>query len=150
APDLAGAPSYAALMPRVAELLDGACLVAHGARWDIAFLTAEHRRAGASFACEHFIDTLALSRRTLRRSRHRLAALADFFGIENPRPQRADNVVRVTRELLAIIAQRLEATCPRALWQAAAGRLGVMPEILADAERAVASRKPVVVRYRPS
>jgi DNA polymerase III subunit epsilon len=150
APDLVGAPSYAALLPRVEELLEGACFVAHGARWDIAFLAAEHHRAGASFACEHFIDTLALSRRTLRRSRHRLADLAEAFGIENPSPHRADNDARVTRELLAVLVHRLEATCPRDLWRAAAGRREVMPEILAVAERAVASRKPVVVRYRPS
>lgn len=150
APDLVDAPGFDALVPRVAELLAGACFVAHAARWDIAFLRAEHDRVGASFACDHFIDTLALSRRTLRRDRHRLASLAEAFGIDNPRPHRADNDVRVTRELLAILARRLEATCPRDLWRAAAGRRQVRPEILAAAERALALRKPVVVRYRPS
>ena len=150
APDLVDAPLYAELAPRVSELFADACLVAHGARWDIAFLAAEHRRAGATFACQHFIDTLALSRRTLRRSRHRLATLAEAFHIDNPNPHRADNDVRVTRELLAILARRLEATCPRDLWRMAAGRREVMPEILATAERALAQRLPVVVRYRPS
>ena len=40
------APTFAELAPRVAELLDGAVLVAHAAAWDVAFLEAEFARAG--------------------------------------------------------------------------------------------------------
>lgn len=150
ASDLDGAPLFAELLPRVAELLGGACFVAHGARWDLAFLAAEHQRVSQPFACEHFIDTLALSRRTLRQARHRLESVAESFGIDNPRPHRADNDVRVTRGVFAALAHRLEATTPRDLWRTAAGRHLVSAEILETAERARASGTPVIIRYRPS
>ena len=43
---LASAPPFAELAPRVVELLSGAVIVAHGARWDVSFLEAELLRAG--------------------------------------------------------------------------------------------------------
>src|SRR5690606_20019676 len=76
--------------------------------------------------------------------------LARALGIDNPRPHRADNDVRVTRALLAVLAARIEASRPRDLWRAAAGRREVCPEIMAMAEQSRALQKPVVVRYRPS
>jgi len=146
--ELVDAPIFASLATEVERVLDGAVLVAHAARYDIAFLQAELSRGGRTWACPHRLDTLALSRRAFRRESHRLAALAEAFSIPNERPHRADNDVAVLRALFDRVVVTLEPATPRALWQASRGRRRVSPEVLVVAHQAVELRRPVLVRYR--
>ncbi len=47
--EVADAPSFDSLIPRINAGLDGAVLVAHNAPFDLGFLRAEYRRAGGGF-----------------------------------------------------------------------------------------------------
>jgi DNA polymerase-3 subunit epsilon len=146
--EIVDAPTFASLAPNVERLLGGAVLIAHAARYDIAFLQAELGREGRSWACPHRLDTLALSRRAFRRESHRLGALAEAFSIPNERPHRADNDVAVLRGVFDRLMTALEPVTPRAMWQASRGRRAASPEILAIALQALELKRPVLMRYR--
>src|SRR5581483_2248425 len=60
---LEAAPAFDVLADDIVRACEGAVIVAHAAEWDVAFLRAELERAGKSFAVEHWVDTLTLSRR---------------------------------------------------------------------------------------
>lgn len=148
------APTFAALVPQIRALLDDAVMVAHGARWDAAFLRAEMARAGhAPWAPSHHIDTLALSRRLLTVDSHRLDFLAESLNIPSPRHHRAANDVAVTRALFEALLQAagrqgMAATTPRAVWDWCVGKGAVQPAVLEAADRAAERGMPVSVRYR--
>jgi DNA polymerase-3 subunit epsilon len=147
---LRAAPTFGELAARVRELLDGAVLVAHGAKWDIAFVQAELARAGIAWTCRHYVDTVSLARRVVVSDSYRLAALASVFDIDNSAHHRAANDVRVTRELLdeLIAALGEMADTPRRLWEICRGRMPLRPEILERAELAAAGRQLAEVCYR--
>ena len=138
AADLEGAPRFAELLDPLRGALDGAVLVAHGAKWDVAFLEAEMSRAGQSWTCRHWLCTLALARRCFD------------LEIPSPRPHRADNDVAVTRQLFAQLSSKLAAPTARALWQSLVRKRTIEPAIVEAAQRAAELRCPVVVCYRPS
>ena len=147
--DVDGKPRFEDVADNVARLLDGAVFVAHGARWDIAFLRSEHARLERSYACAHYLDTLAISRRLIDAPRHGLAPLAQHLGIDNPRPHRADNDVRVTRALFERLVAQVELSSPRELWELGVGRRRVRPELIERAEQALDLRRAARVCYRP-
>lgn len=147
--DVEGRPRFEELADDVARLLDGAIFVAHGARWDIAFLGAEHARLERPYDCPHYLDTLALARRLIDAPRHGLAPLAEHLGIDNPRPHRADNDVRVTRALFERIAAEVDPSSPRDLWEIGVGRRRARPELVERAEQALDLRRAARVCYRP-
>jgi DNA polymerase-3 subunit epsilon len=147
---LATAPAFGELVAALDSVLDGAVLVAHGAKWDIAFLHHELSRVGRPWTCEHHLDTLALARRVLNGTNHRLTSLAQELGIPNPRPHRADNDVTVLRALFDVLVDRVDVSTVRELWELCRGRLPVSSATLAAADRAVALRKLAKVCYRPS
>jgi len=144
------APTINEIADRLAAILDGAVLVAHGAKTDVRFITAELARAGISWGCPHFLDTLALSRRAFRRDRHGLAALAEAFGIAYEIRHRADHDVRVLRGVFQQICQQLRPTSPRQLWSMAQKDRRPRPEIIAAAKRAAELRLPAELLYRSS
>lgn len=152
--DIAGAKPFASVADEVLELLDGACLVAHGAKWDVGFLTAELGRLGRSWTCAYFLDTLSLARRQVEAPRHGLIPLAAHLGIDNPRPHRADNDVRVTRDLFAhleALFQQARGEAPatlRDLWRLSAGRRVIEASTLQKVEEAVAREGRAEVLYR--
>ncbi len=149
AAQLEGAPSFADISGRVLHLLREGVVVAHGARWDVAFLAAELARAGVDWSCPHYLDTLALSRRLIPARSHRLHLLARDLGIDSPQPHRADNDVAVVRALFDHLTAALDAT-PRALWTLANDKRSVKPGILEAAQQAVNLGRPARVCYRPS
>jgi DNA polymerase-3 subunit epsilon len=152
AADLEGAPRFAELVEPIGRALQGAVLIAHGAKWDVAFLEAEMSRAGQPWTCRHWLCTLALARRGFEQlPSHRLEALASELAIPSPRPHRADNDVAVTRQLFAQLSSKLAAPTARALWQSLVRKQrAVEPAIVEAAQRAAELRCPVVVCYRPS
>ncbi|HEY4121842.1 MAG TPA: 3'-5' exonuclease [Byssovorax sp.] len=142
------APTFAELAPRVAELLDGAVLVAHAAAWDVAFLEAEFARAGASSRVPFYLDTLTLSRRAFALPSHRLGALAEAFGVEQRAAHRAEDDVRVLREVFRRVSAQLAPTTPRDLWHVRVGNKLARPDIVAAAVRAAEVGAAVDVRFR--
>lgn len=146
---LANAPTFAEIADRVATLLDGAVLVAHGASWDVAFLESEMVRAGRSFEVPFYIDTLNLSRRALGLSRHSLDALREHFGLDKARSHRADADVQALREVFGRVIAVLEPRTPRDVWDIRVAERRARAHIVAQCKEAMASGAEVTVVYRP-
>lgn len=147
--ELDGAPTFDSIADRVLGLIAGGIIVAHGARYDVAFLAAELARLGRSWSCTHYLDTLALSRRALRCPSHRLTALAQLLGFDNPEAHRADNDVRVLRLLFEHLRQALRPSSARDLWHVSTARRVVRPAIVAAARRAAELGQCARVLYQP-
>lgn len=150
ADELAGAPTFAAIAPRVRAILEGAILVAHGASYDVAFLAAEFARVGVAWAATHHLDTLHLSRRAFNFKSHRLSVLARELGIECPTAHRADNDVRVLRALFERVLAVLQPRTARDLWHVRTGLAHARPEVIAGLEEALLAGKSLRLRYRPA
>lgn len=82
--DLAGAPPFAAVAPRIEALADGTVLVGHNVAFDLAFLTAELTALGRPPLARPSLDTLPLARRLLRRPSYSLSVLARELGLSTP------------------------------------------------------------------
>lgn len=78
---VAGAPSFAELLPRVLAFLGDDPLVFHNAPFDLSFLRAESRLAGAEWPANPVIDTLLLARRSGRFRDNSLSAVCRDLGI---------------------------------------------------------------------
>lgn len=143
----------APLFPQIAEdvrrLLDGAVLVAHGAAWDVAFLEAAFARAGAPLPIPFYIDTLNLSRRTFGLKKHSLDALREHFGIDGSRAHRADADVDALRTVWTKCVEALNPRTPRDVWDVRVAERKAREQILAECTKAIESRAPVIVIYRP-
>ncbi|MBI4957013.1 MAG: 3'-5' exonuclease [Myxococcales bacterium] len=147
---LATAPTFAELAPEIEAIFAGGVLVAHAAGHDAAFLAAEMRRIGRSFACPHYVDTLALSRRAFNLRAHSLVRLAASFDIPDPAPHRAANDVAVLRQLWPRLVAELRPRTARDLWHVRVGARHARPEVVARAQRAAELGVLAVVHYRPS
>jgi DNA polymerase III epsilon subunit family exonuclease len=100
--DLRGAPSAGAAVRRFLAFSGDAVLVAHNARFDLAFLGREVERLSGRRLAGPVIDTVALARRLLagRVQRASLASLADFFGTSVRPCHRALPDAQATAEIL--------------------------------------------------
>jgi DNA polymerase-3 subunit epsilon len=100
--DLRGAPSAGAAVRRFLAFSGDAVLVAHNARFDLAFLGREVERLSGRRLAGPVIDTVALARRLLegRVQRASLASLADFFGTSVRPCHRALSDAQATAEIL--------------------------------------------------
>ncbi|MBX3230357.1 MAG: 3'-5' exonuclease [Labilithrix sp.] len=148
AEEIARAPTWRELADRVAALLGGAVLVAHGAWWDVAFLRAEMERAAHRFTIEHYLDTLNLSRRAFGLDKHSLDALRAHFGIDAGRAHRADADVRALREVFARCCAALDPSTPRDLWQVRIAEKQVREHVLAQCKEALDAKRECTVVYR--
>jgi DNA polymerase-3 subunit epsilon len=129
---LRGAPSPRVAVSRFLAFAGDAVLVAHNARFDLAFLDRETERLTGSRIASPVVDTVTLARRLLagRVPRASLAQLSHFFGTSVQPCHRALPDAQATAEvLLALIglAQErgagtvadlvaLAATRPRRIW----------------------------------
>jgi DNA polymerase-3 subunit epsilon len=103
---LRGAPGAAVAVRRFLEFAGDAVLVAHNARFDLAFLDRETERLTGSRLAAPVVDTVALARRLLsgRVPRASLAQLSYFFGTAVQPCHRALPDAQATAEvLLALI-----------------------------------------------
>jgi DNA polymerase III subunit epsilon len=148
--DVASAPTFAELVARVEEILDGGILVAHAAAWDVAFLEAELHRAARPLRVHHYLDTLALSRRAFAFTSHRLSSLCQELGIARSRAHRAADDVAAMRVVFDRVCAVLSPTTPRDLWHVRVGQRHARPEVLRAAEEALSAARPSLVRYRPA
>jgi DNA polymerase III epsilon subunit family exonuclease len=99
---LRGAPPVAIAVRRFLSFADDAVLVAHNARFDLAFLDRETERLTGSRIAAPVIDTVSLARRLLadRVPRASLAQLAHFFGTSVRPCHRALPDAQATAEVL--------------------------------------------------
>ena len=146
----ADAPPFSALTRDVLAALDGAILVAHAAIWDVRFLEAECRRAGAPLEIAHFIDTLVLARRAFAFPSYSLDALCRELGIERGRAHRADSDVRALREVFDRCVGALTPVSARDLWQVRVGDRIARQAVVDACEAAAKHGAPVLLTYRPA
>jgi DNA polymerase-3 subunit epsilon len=113
---LAGAPRFEQIAPELLAMLDGRILVAHNAAIDHRVLAAEVERAGLKMPVERRLCTLALSRRLgLTVSDHKLATLAQYWGVPQVRAHDAIDDVEVLARILThslLLAARLDLPLP--------------------------------------
>jgi DNA polymerase-3 subunit epsilon len=100
--DLAGAPGPAEAVRRFLEFAGDSVLVAHNARFDLAFLDREVERLTGRRVAAPVVDTVGLARRLLagRVSRASLASLSHFFGTSVRPCHRALPDAQATAEVL--------------------------------------------------
>jgi len=95
------APRFEAVADQVLAALAGRVFVAHNARFDWGFLTAEIGRARALTLSGPRLCTVRLARRLLPQLESRsLDSLSMFFGLDNPARHRAAGDALVTADLL--------------------------------------------------
>lgn len=97
---LTDAPAFAAVAPRLLEIMDNAVLVAHNAAFDLGFLAAELEIAALPPPQGPVADTLALARRVYNYPRNSLPALARALEVESQPSHRAMSDVLATLEVL--------------------------------------------------
>src|SRR5256885_9279783 len=100
--DLRGCPHPAIAVRRFLEFAGDAVLVAHNARFDLAFLDRETERLTGARLAGPVVDTVGLARRLLagRTPRAGLASLAQFFGTAVQPCHRALPDAQATAEIL--------------------------------------------------
>lgn len=103
------APSFAEVAPALAEILDGALLVAHNARFDYAFLKQAYAREGLAF----FVPTLCTARlaRELEPALEHagLDALIERYRLAGADRHRALGDARLTHALARAMACKFDA-----------------------------------------
>jgi DNA polymerase III epsilon subunit family exonuclease len=124
---LRGAPPVELAVRRFLEFAGDSVLVAHNARFDVAFLDREVERLTGRRIAAPVVDTLWLARRLLegRTSRMGLASLAHFVGTAARPCHRALPDAEATAEILLVLiglAQEREATTVAQLVDLAAPR----------------------------
>ncbi len=122
-------PGFGDIIADMAEIFDGAKLVAHNASFDIGFLDAEYARLGLpSIDPARVIDTLALARRRHPMGPNSLDALCKRYGIDNS--HRTKHGALLDAELLAEVY--IEMNGGR---QAALGLSNAVANTVSDGER---------------
>ncbi|MEO7987332.1 MAG: 3'-5' exonuclease [Gemmatimonadales bacterium] len=115
------APRFDELADQIMAALAGRIFVAHNARFDWGFVSAEMRRARALTLDGHRLCTVRLARRLVSGVRScGLDSLSVFFGIENDARHRATGDALVTAELLARLLRLARAEGARTLQDLAA------------------------------
>ncbi len=113
--DLVDAPPFSSIAQRLWEVLDGAVLVAHNARFDAAFLGMEYAllpppstTAPTLTISNAWICTLQLARRLFYFDRNSLGNVARRLGVPTGRSHRALNDAHTTIGILRRMAQQME------------------------------------------
>lgn len=113
--DLVGKPTFADISEQLAELMDGALLVAHNAAFDAEFLGIEHvignyAADGINTApplANPWLCTLLLARRHFYFGRNNLGHIAHKLGVRMGLAHRALNDVYMTAEVLKRMVREL-------------------------------------------
>lgn len=107
---LRDAPAFAEVAPALTELLDGAVLVAHNARFDYAFLKQAYAREGVSFFAPT-LCTARLARELEPNLEHAgLDALIDRYRLDSADRHRALGDARLTHALARAMVKKFDAT----------------------------------------
>ncbi len=106
---VADAPSFREILPLLDRVLHGRVLVAHNAPFDLGFLDAEYRRAGARFAPRPVLDTCRFARRNRSFPDNRLATVVRSLGVRSQPSHRALADVYATLEVCRAFAREIAA-----------------------------------------
>ena len=107
---VAGAPSIRPVLPMFLDFVGDAALVAHNARFDISFLSAQAAACGIAWTRPLVLDTLTMARAVFRRDEvrdHKLSTLAAHVGASIAPDHRALSDARATVDVLHAIIERL-------------------------------------------
>lgn len=111
---VASAPLFSEIAPKVLTMLDGAYFVAHNVLFDLSFLQEELTNAGYEGFYGPVLDTVELARILLPTAdSYKLGELAKREGLAHDRPHQADSDAYATAELLIKFINRL-LSLPRA------------------------------------
>jgi DNA polymerase-3 subunit epsilon len=122
--------------------------VAHAASWDVRFLVAELARVGRDVRVEHWLDTLALARRSFAFHSYSLESLCRELSIDRGRAHRAQSDVRALRAVFERCVAVLAPVSARDLWEVRVGERKARQAIVDACEAAAKHGAPVTVTYR--
>ncbi|MFK7985327.1 MAG: PolC-type DNA polymerase III [Sandaracinaceae bacterium] len=114
---LAEAPPLTSLRAALRDLLDGAVLVGHAIRYDLAFLSAAAGRGEIDAPPVHALDTRMLARRCWHRGSYALSKLTAELGLAIP-THRAEADAVAAGQLLEVVRHTLKVGTARHLLQA--------------------------------
>jgi DNA polymerase-3 subunit epsilon len=108
---VAPAPRIEAVLPSFVEFAGGCVLVAHNAKFDVAFLNGALQRAGWARLSHPVVDTCALARRLVREEvpNCRLGTLASRFRLDHRPTHRALDDAMAAVDLLHVLLERAAA-----------------------------------------
>jgi DNA polymerase III epsilon subunit family exonuclease len=107
---VASAPTFEAVAPRLSELMRSAILVAYNAPFDVSFLEAEFCRLGHTALSNTVVDALAIARQLLPGlGKYPQENVARAMGIPFPVKHRALQDATVTAQVFLIFASILRA-----------------------------------------
>ncbi|RXJ03982.1 ATP-dependent helicase DinG [Anaerobacillus alkaliphilus] len=106
--DVADAPLFSTVAPKIMEYLNGAYFVAHNVPFDLSFLQFELELSGYNSFHGPIIDTVELSRLLLpSEESFKLSQLATKLNLHHDRPHQADSDAEVTAEILLILLEKI-------------------------------------------
>ncbi|RSL33433.1 ATP-dependent helicase DinG [Salibacterium salarium] len=142
--DVADAPSFTEIAPKILDLLEDAYFVAHNVPFDLNFINQELQDAGFSPFVGKVIDTVECARILYPSAPgYQLSQLAEWLEITHVRPHQADSDAIVTASLLIMLLNKLENLPQRTLkW------LGSLASGLeSDIEQWIKERKNEKIRW---
>lgn len=113
--DVVGAPVFREVAGDILTRITGTALVAHNARFDHDFLSAEFGRLGHDLPRIPAVCTLHLARQTHRLSSYKLSALCTDLGIPHEHSHTALGDARATATLFRALQRRVWATKGKSL-----------------------------------
>lgn len=105
---VADAPTFSDVLDQLLPLIEDVVLVCHNAPFDLSFLEAELRIAGAPVWDGIVLDTLAFARQQYWFRRNSLSAIAHQLGIRSPNAHRALADALTTQAIFRRFAGRLQ------------------------------------------
>ena len=78
--DVKGAPTFGDIAGKVIELFDRSIIVAHNAKFEEMFLSAEFKRAGIKLPPLPALDSMWLAQMELDLYNYKLATVVDYYG----------------------------------------------------------------------
>jgi DNA polymerase-3 subunit epsilon len=151
---VADAPRFVEIADQIAELLDGALIIAHNAEFDAAFIAAEWTLTGRPFLLNPWACTLQLARRQYNFDRNSLREVARALDVSYGRAHRAMGdawtTARIFRRMVRDFSSRGISTVGQ-LMHAQGGQINFppSPSITFDPslDTAVRNRTPIGIRY---
>jgi len=151
------APLFREVARRALDMLSGASMVAHNARFDLGFLCAQLSPLGMKFPEMPVIDTLALARRNFDFPRNTLESVAAHLGVAHEKAHRAMADVIITKGVFERIIERFggwQGLKLGKLLQLQGGVIAAPAEIdialPAEIEDAIRNQKELQIRYQSS
>jgi DNA polymerase-3 subunit epsilon len=150
---LAGAPTFATLLPQIHALLQDAVLVAHNARFDVGFLRHEWQLAGHTFPFLAVADTLALAQARYSFRHNSLGAIAHELGIPLTTLHRAMADVCITWQIwqrfVADMRQEGPVILAHVLYPNSRRPVEEFAAMVTALQEAIPAGRTMQVRYQP-